>query len=92
MFSTPLISSHFPGFKFDLPGVHGGNVIAQGTADEIKLIPESITGQYLSGKKKIVVPKKRRKSNGRSIEIVGASEHNLKNVNVKFLSFDFRNV
>lgn len=66
------------------PGVHGGNVIAQGTADEIKLIPESITGQYLSGKKKIVVPKKRRKSNGRSIEIVGASEHNLKNVNVKF--------
>ena len=66
------------------PGVHGGNVIAQGTADEIKLIPESITGQYLSGKKKIVVPKKRRKSNGKSIEIVGASEHNLKNVKVKF--------
>lgn len=65
-------------------GVHGGRVIAQGTADEIKLIPESITGQYLSGKKKIVVPTKRRKSNGKSLEIIGATEHNLKNVNVKF--------
>ena len=65
-------------------GVHGGNVIAQGTAEEIKLIPGSITGQYLSGKKKIIVPKKRRKSNGKSIEILGATEHNLKNVNVKF--------
>ncbi len=64
-------------------GVHGGNVIAQGTAEEIKLVPESITGQYLSGKKRIPVPTKRRKSNGKSIEIVGAQEHNLKNVNVK---------
>ena len=66
------------------PGVHGGRVIAQGTAEEIKLIPESITGQYLSGKKQITVPKKRRKSNGKSIEVKGATEHNLKNVNVKF--------
>ncbi|MGN1269831.1 MAG: excinuclease ABC subunit UvrA [Clostridia bacterium] len=66
------------------PGVHGGNVIAQGTAEEIKLVPESITGQYLSGKKQITVPKKRRKSNGKAIEIKGATEHNLKNVNVKF--------
>ena len=66
------------------PGVHGGNVIAQGTAEEIKQIPASITGQYLSGKKQIAVPKKRRKSNGKSIEIIGATEHNLKNVNVKF--------
>ena len=49
-------------------GVHGGNVIAQGTAEEIKKIPESITGQYLSGKKKIEVPKKRRKSNGKCIK------------------------
>ena len=65
------------------PGVHGGRVIAQGTAEEIKLVPESITGQYLSGKKKIAVPEKRRKSNGKSIEIIGATEHNLKNVNVK---------
>ena len=66
------------------PGVHGGNVIAQGTAEEIKQIPESITGQYLSGKKKIVVPKKRRKSNGKAIEIIGAQQNNLKNINVKF--------
>ena len=65
-------------------GVHGGNVIAQGTAEEIKQIPESITGQYLSGRKQILVPKKRRKSNGKSIEILGATEHNLKNVDVKF--------
>lgn len=66
------------------PGVHGGQVIAQGTAEEIKLVPESITGQYLSGKKQIVVPKKRRRSNGKAIEIKGATEHNLKNIDVKF--------
>ena len=65
-------------------GVHGGKVIAQGTAEEIKLVPESITGQYLSGKKQILVPKKRRKSNGSAIEVKGATEHNLKNINVKF--------
>ena len=53
------------------------------TAEEIKKIPESITGQYLSGKKKIEVPKKRRKSNGKCIQIVKASENNLKNINVK---------
>ncbi len=66
------------------PGVHGGKVIAQGTAEEIKLVEGSITGQYLSGKKQITVPKKRRKSNGKAIEVKGATEHNLKNVNVKF--------
>lgn len=65
-------------------GIHGGNVIAQGTAEEIKRIPESITGQYLSGKKQIIVPKKRRKSNGKSIEIKGAIQNNLKEINVKF--------
>ena len=65
-------------------GVHGGNVMAQGTAEEIKLVSESITGQYLSGKKQIHVPEKRRKSNGRAIEVKGATEHNLKNINVKF--------
>ena len=65
-------------------GVHGGKIMAQGTAEEIKGIPESITGQYLSGKKKILVPKKRRKSNGKSIEVLGAEENNLKNINVKF--------
>lgn len=64
-------------------GVHGGNVVAQGTAEEIKLSPDSITGKYLSGRMKIAVPKKRRKSNGKSIEILGARENNLKDVNVK---------
>ena len=65
-------------------GVHGGRVMAQGTAEEVKLVPDSITGQYLSGRKQIPVPKKRRKSNGKSIEVKGATEHNLKNINVKF--------
>ena len=65
-------------------GVHGGNVMAQGTAEEVKLVSNSVTGQYLSGRKQIKVPVKRRKSNGRSIEVKGATEHNLKNVNVKF--------
>lgn len=65
-------------------GVHGGKVMAQGTAEEIAKVPDSITGQYLSGRKSIPVPKKRRKSNGKSIEVVGAKEHNLKNISVKF--------
>ena len=65
-------------------GVHGGNVIAQGTAEEIKLIPESITGQYLSGKKKIAVPKTRRKHTKKAIEVVNATQNNLKGINVKF--------
>jgi len=65
-------------------GVHGGHVMAQGTAEEVKLVSDSITGQYLSGRKQIPVPKKRRKSNGKAIEVKGAQEHNLKNVNVKF--------
>ena len=65
-------------------GVHGGRVMAQGTAEEVKIVPDSITGQYLSGRKKILVPKKRRKSNGKAIEVKGATEHNLKNINVKF--------
>ena len=65
-------------------GVHGGRVMAQGTAEEVKLVTDSVTGQYLSGRKQIQVPKKRRKSNGRAIEVKGATENNLKNVNVKF--------
>ncbi len=65
-------------------GVHGGNVMAQGTAEEIKQVSGSITGDYLSGRKQIRVPKKRRKSNGKSIEVIGATEHNLKNITVKF--------
>ena len=64
-------------------GVHGGNVIAQGDVEEIKLSENSITGKYLSGRIKIGVPKKRRKSNGKSLEIIGAKENNLKDVNVK---------
>ena len=65
-------------------GVHGGQVMAQGTAEQIKKVKDSITGQYLSGKKKIEIPKKRRKSNGKCIEIKGAKENNLKNIDVKF--------
>ncbi len=55
-----------------------------GTASEIEQVEESITGQYLSGRKKILVPKKRRKGNGKTIEIVGGVENNLKNVNIRF--------
>lgn len=64
-------------------GVHGGEVIAQGSIQEIMNCEESITGQYLSGKKKIEVPSKRRQSNGKDIKIIGAKEHNLKNIDVK---------
>lgn len=65
-------------------GEHGGRVVAQGTAQEISANPESITGQYLSGKKSIPVPAIRRRGNGNAIEIIGAEENNLKKVNVKF--------
>ena len=65
-------------------GVHGGQVMAQGTAEEIKNIPGSITGDYLSGRKRINVPKTRRKGNKKNIEVVGATENNLKNISVKF--------
>ena len=66
-------------------GVHGGNVMAQGTAEEIKKVPDSITGQYLSGKLKIEVPKDSRKAKkSKFIEVIGAKENNLKNINVKF--------
>ena len=66
-------------------GVHGGNVMAQGTVEEIKKVENSITGQYLSGRKRIPVPKKRRKMvKGKAIEVKGATEHNLKNISVKF--------
>ncbi|MFI3213214.1 MAG: excinuclease ABC subunit UvrA [Eubacteriales bacterium] len=63
-------------------GTHGGEVIAQGTAAEIMEVPESITGQYLSGKIKIPVPEKRRTPTG-FLKIVGASENNLKNIDVE---------
>lgn len=66
-------------------GEHGGNVMAQGTAEQIMEVKDSITGQYLSGTKKIEVPKKRRKpAKAKYIEVKGATENNLKNINVKF--------
>ncbi len=64
-------------------GIHGGELVAQGTVEDIKACPESITGMYLSGKRKIEVPEKRRKGNGKYIEIKGASENNLKNIDVR---------
>jgi excinuclease ABC subunit A len=64
-------------------GVHGGNVVAQGTPDEVAQVSESLTGQYLAGTLKMDIPKKRRKGNGRFIKLKGASEHNLKNVNIE---------
>ncbi|SDN21073.1 excinuclease ABC subunit UvrA [Acetanaerobacterium elongatum] len=63
-------------------GVHGGEVVCAGTIDEIKACEQSITGRYLSGKAKIEVPKKRRKGNGRLLEIKGARHNNLKNIDV----------
>lgn len=64
-------------------GIHGGEIVAQGTLDEIIQNPNSITGQYLSGKKKIEIPETTREGNGNYIEILKASENNLKNINVK---------
>lgn len=64
-------------------GVHGGYVVAEGTVDDIKKCENSQTGLYLSGKKKIPVPAVRREGNGSFLEVVGAAQNNLKNVNVK---------
>jgi excinuclease ABC subunit A len=63
-------------------GIHGGHVVAHGTPEEVERAPESITGQYLSGKRQIQVPKKRRAGNGKRLTIRGARENNLKNVDV----------
>ena len=65
-------------------GEHGGEVVAEGTAAEIMKNPASVTGQYLARKKFIPVPETRRRGNGNFLEIVGAAENNLKNINVKF--------
>ena len=65
-------------------GEHGGEVVAEGTAEEIMANPASITGQYLARKKFIPVPETRRQGNGNVLEIVGAAENNLKEINVKF--------
>lgn len=65
-------------------GVNGGYVVACGTPEEVSANVNSITGDYLSGRKKIEIPKERRKGNGNYLEIKGASENNLKNIDVKF--------
>ncbi|MBN1281567.1 MAG: excinuclease ABC subunit UvrA [Alphaproteobacteria bacterium] len=65
-------------------GVNGGNIVAAGTPEDIIKNQDSLTGQYLSGVKKIDVPKKRRSGNGKKITVQGARENNLKNINVEF--------
>ncbi len=65
------------------PGVHGGEIVAAGTPEEIMADENSLTGQYLSGKKKIPLPEERRKGNGKKLKIYGAQENNLKNVDVE---------
>src|SRR5690606_26944829 len=65
-------------------GAHGGRVVAAGTPAEIQEIEESITGQYLSGRRQIPVPRERRKPNGHWITVRGARENNLKNIDVSF--------
>jgi excinuclease ABC subunit A len=62
-------------------GVHGGRIVAIGTPDEVAATKDSITGKYMRGDEKIEVPKKRRKGSGKKLEIIGARENNLKNVN-----------
>lgn len=64
-------------------GVHGGYIVGEGTVEDIKNNPKSITGQYLSNKKRIEIPEKRKKPNGNWIEVIGGKENNLKNVDVK---------
>ena len=65
-------------------GLHGGEVVAEGTPNEVMQNEKSLTGRYLTGKLKIDVPKKRRKGNKKYLQIKGAQENNLKNINVKF--------
>ena len=64
-------------------GIHGGEIVCTGTVDDIKACEQSVTGQYLSGKRSVPVPENRRKGNGKYLEIIGASQNNLKNINVK---------
>ena len=63
-------------------GVHGGEVVATGTPDEVSMVPNSITAKYLRGEAKIAVPAKRRSGNGKFLKIVGARQNNLKNIDV----------
>jgi excinuclease ABC subunit A len=74
-------------YVFDMgpgAGVHGGNVVSHGTPAQIMADPASLTGQYLSGERKIAVPKTRRKGTGKKLTVVGASGNNLKNVTATF--------
>ncbi|MBQ9987332.1 MAG: excinuclease ABC subunit UvrA [Erysipelotrichales bacterium] len=64
-------------------GIHGGNIVAAGTPEEVMLDPDSITGKYLSGRLKIEVPSKRREGDGSQLKIIGAKENNLKNIDVE---------
>ena len=64
-------------------GVHGGKIVAQGTPDEVMLVKESLTGQYLAGTLTIDIPKERRQGNGNFVKLTGVTEHNLKNVSVE---------
>ena len=64
-------------------GIHGGEIVCVGDVEKIKQCPDSITGKYLSGERKVPVPEKRRKGNGLFLEVKGAAENNLKNINVK---------
>ena len=63
-------------------GIHGGEIVAQGTLADVMAEPRSVTGQYLSGKKEIPVPAERRKGNGLTLDVYGASENNLQNIDV----------
>ena len=65
-------------------GVHGGQVVACGTAEEVMNTPGSITGDYLSGRKKVPIPEHRREGNGKVLRVLGAAEHNLRHINVDF--------
>lgn len=79
MFESDWIVDIGPG-----PGVHGGEVVATGTAEDIMANPKSLTGQYLSGARKIYVPETRRPGNGNVVTVVGAQENNLKKIDVDF--------
>ena len=63
-------------------GVHGGEIVATGTVDDIIACPQSMTGQYLSGKRSIPVPEKRREGSGKSLRVIGAAQNNLKNIDI----------
>lgn len=78
MFAADYIVDVGPG-----AGIHGGNIVCTGTVDDIMACGNSITGQYLSGKKKIPVPDERRSGNGNYLTVVGAKQNNLKNITVK---------